>query len=206
MVREIRIYVEGGGDGKDQKAKLRESFSDFFYKALGERIPIIPCGGRGHTYRDFQNALAGHPDAFNILLVDSEGPVNSPPWQHLHNRPQDNWERPAGVMDEQCHLMVQMMEAWFVADIETLKEFYKQGFNPNPFPKNPNVEEISKELLEEALKTATQNTTKGEYRKIEHGSKILARIDPAKVRVRAAHCDRLLNLLSNKINAINRPR
>jgi hypothetical protein len=66
------------------------------------------------------------------------------------------------------------------------------------------VEEISKQTLEEAIKTATKNTAKGEDRKIKHGSEILARLDPTKVRVKAAHCGRLLNILSDKINPINR--
>lgn len=30
MVDEIRIYVEGGGDEKETKAKFREGFSRFF--------------------------------------------------------------------------------------------------------------------------------------------------------------------------------
>ncbi len=201
MVSEVRIYVEGGGDGRDSKAQLREGFSQFLSDwrtiARSKRIRwrIIPCGPRGAAYRNFKNALQDHPDAFNILLVDSEGPVSSAPWQHLSSR--DNWQ--ALGTDERCHLMVQMMEAWLVADVDALGKFYGQDFNANPIPKNPNVEEITKQSLEPALKAATKNTTKGEYHKIRHGPRILAQLDVAKVRKAAAHCNRLFTTLADKL-------
>ena len=45
-----------------------------------------------------------------MLLVDAERPVaSSGPWGHL-NAPPDSWVRPAGATDDQCHLMVQVME------------------------------------------------------------------------------------------------
>lgn len=199
-MKEIRIYVEGGGDGEGQKRQLRQGFSEFFYKALGKRIKIIACGSRKNTFDDFQIALRTHPQAFNVLLVDSEGPVNSSPWQHLHNRAADKWQRPQNTSDEHCHLMVQMMEAWYVADIEALKNFYGQGFNSNSLPKNINVEDISKETLISTLRSATKNTSKGEYGKIKHGPKILEQLDAAKVRTAAAHLDRLLVTLAEKMD------
>lgn len=202
MVREIRIYVEGGGDSRDQKARIREGFSSFLSElstlARGRRIrwQIIACGSRNDAYQNFQIALRTHSDAFNVLLVDAESPVQNTPWQHLFHR--DNWHQP-GVTDEHCHLMTQMMEAWFVADIATLRSYYGQGFNQNPIPNNPNVEDISKQTLEAALKTATRNTSKGEYHKMKHGPAILAQLEVARVRAAAVHCDRLFTTLIKKI-------
>lgn len=57
--------------------------------------------------------------------------------------------------------MVQAMEAWFIADVETLKKFYGNGFKENSLPKTSNVEIITKDSLEPSLKNATRNTTKG---------------------------------------------
>ena len=201
VVREIRIYVEGGGDGKDQKSQIRKGFSEFFYKAVGKRIKIIACGNRVKTFRDFQLALKTHPRAFNLLLVDSEGPVNSTPWQHLHNRTADKWRQPQNATNEHCHLMVQMMEAWFIADLEAIKRFYGQGFNVSPIPKNTNVEDIPKETLISAFQIATKNTIRGQYGKIKHGSKILEQLDADKVRTAAPHCNRLLTTLTEEMNA-----
>ncbi len=88
------------------------------------------------------------------------------------------------------------MEAWFIADIDTLKKFYGQGFRENLIPRNPNVEKIDKDLLESSLKAATRDTSKGEYRKIQHASKLLEQLDVAKVRNAAPNCNRLFTTLT----------
>ncbi|MCT7979764.1 DUF4276 family protein [Laspinema olomoucense] len=194
MVTEIRLYIEGGGNTKNTKALLRSGFSQFFQgfikKARDRKIRwnITVCGSRNDTYRDFTNALIDYPDACNILLVDSEGPVTQTPWQHLKST--DNWDS-LGVSDRQCHLMVQAMEAWFIADIEALSKFYGQKFQANSLPKSTNIEKIPKDNLEPTLKAATRHTQKGEYKKIEHGCKLLALIDIQKVCQASKHCQTL---------------
>jgi len=130
------------------------------------------------------------------LLVDAEASVKTTPCQHLAL--QDNWEL-SEMDDEVCHLMVQTMEAWFIADLETLKKFYGAGFKENAIPKNREVETIDKEQLESSLKVATRNTTKGEYHKIQHASKLLALLEVDKVREVAPHCDRIFTILIDKI-------
>jgi hypothetical protein len=83
------IYAEGGGDGKDTKAIFRNGLSKFLAEleemARQKRIrwQIIVCGGRNATFDAFQTALRTHPDAFNILLVDSEDKVTKAPRLHL---------------------------------------------------------------------------------------------------------------------------
>ncbi|TAG86330.1 MAG: DUF4276 family protein [Oscillatoriales cyanobacterium] len=200
MIKEIRIYIEGGGEGKDTKASLRQGFSSFFKElvqvAQSKKIKwnIILCGSRNNAFRNFKNALADHPNAFIILLVDSEAPVKQPPWEHLKSR--DNWDSP-GVDDTHCYLMVQTMEAWFMADINTLKRFYGQGFKENLIPKNINVETIKKDLLEPSLKAASRDTkSKGEYHKIQHASKLLEMLDVDKVRKASLECDRIFITLT----------
>ncbi|GAB4285502.1 MAG: hypothetical protein Fur0025_17180 [Oscillatoriaceae cyanobacterium] len=107
MVREIRIYIEGVGDGdetetpltsptrfnskiisgKETTAGLRQGFRTFLNSlyelgnSKGIDIRLIVCGSRDDAYEDFKLALESHPDAFNILLVDSEEPVA--PGTHL---------------------------------------------------------------------------------------------------------------------------
>lgn len=149
MVKAIRIYIEGGGDGKDQKAFMKQGFSKFVKSladlARSQKIGwnIIICGSRNNTFRDFENALKSHPEAFNILLVDAEAPVtDNSSWTHLKSR--DNWQKPLGTDDTHCHLMVQTMEAWFIADLKSLKKFYGQGFQESSITKNADVETIEK--------------------------------------------------------------
>lgn len=205
MVKEIRIYIEGGGDSHKTKSFIRQGFSQFFKELVNEaknnkiKWNITICGTRNNAFRDFKNALKSHPNAFNILLVDAEAPVKkNSPWEHLKLR--DNWDKPAGVDDDNCHLMVQTMEAWFIADIATLKKFYGQGFKESGIPKTTNVETIAKDDLERILKTATVGTTKKEYHKINHAYQLLESLDVTKVRQSSPYCDRLFNTLKEKIN------
>lgn len=208
MVDEIRIYVEGGGDGAYGKAQIRVGFGQFLRdpaaQARNKRIrwSVIACGSRNDTFDDFKEALRTHPDAFNVLLVDSEGSVavGLPPWQHLLRRPGDWWLRPDGYSDEQCHLMVQTMESWFVADIDALNRFYGHGFHRSRLLGNPKVEEIDRHTLASNLRDATRGTSKGEYHKIQHARKLLETVDVNKVCRAAPHCRRLFEVLNRKID------
>ncbi len=78
--------------------------------------------------------------------------------------------------------MAQAMEAWLIADIETLSAFYGAGFYRNSIPANPDVEQINKNQLEPSLRAATRDTQKGEYRKIRHAHRLLEIIDVGIVR------------------------
>lgn len=209
MVSEIRMYVEGGGEGSQMKAAVRESFQRFLQDIIRAartqkiRWQIVACGPRQAAFENFLIALDTHPDAFNVLLIDSEGPVNHGPKEHLMSR--DGWNLP-DINAKHYHLMVQMMEAWLVADRDALSRFFGQRFNANAIPRNPNVEQIGKQDMESALKEATRHTAKGEYHKIHHGPKILSQLDVARVRKAATHCDRLFITLADRINRPDEPQ
>lgn len=202
MVREIRIYIEGGGKGSDTKAAVRSGFSGFLEPARkiarerGIRWNLIACGPRRVAFDKFKSALDAHPNAWNILLVDAEAAVSQAPWDHLQDR--DGWDS-GEVTDEQCHLIVQMVEAWLVADPERLAEYYGSGFQTSALPSRPDVEEIEKKKVLSGLERATQKTTKGRYHKIQHCPDLLTRVRPEVVRRRAKHCDRLFVTLERLI-------
>lgn len=202
-MQEIRIYCEGGGDGPNTKDPFREGmrkFLDELYEIAREkriRFNLIICGGRTTAYDNFKTALQIHTDAINILLVDAEGPVKETPWKHLKER--DDWDNP-GCGDDQCHLMVQAMEAWFMTDPEALKKFYGQGFKVNALPKTADVEQLSKDTIAKSLKKAISDTNKPEYQKIQHGAKLLGLIAPAKVRQKSRHCDRIFTTIESIMN------
>ncbi|MEA2691719.1 MAG: hypothetical protein QOJ16_1106 [Acidobacteriota bacterium] len=194
-MREVWIYVEGGGDGKESKAMIRKGFSQFF----GERrVRVVACGSRNQTFKDFALALKSNPTAVNLLLVDSEEAVSAGPWHHLWNR--DRWEKPSVTTDEHCHLMVQTVESWLVADPVTLAFFYGPGFLRNSLPAHIDIEAVPKTDVMKALDRATSPTQKGKYKKIAHCSALLARLDREQVRRRAKHCDRLLKFLEQHLS------
>lgn len=204
MVKKIRIYCEGGGSNNSTKDLLRKGMNGFLRDlrniARSNRVrwDLIACGSRESTYEDFVMALKTFPGAFNVLLVDSDSPVDPPSWGHL--RQNNGWEL-AEEHDSQCHLMAQAMEAWLIADVETLRTYYGPDFNVNPIPRNTNVEQIDKNQLARALNNATRKTQKGEYDKIKHACEILQKLDVVKVRKAAFHCDRLFKILAEKMNA-----
>lgn len=199
----VKVYVEGGGDRRELKTKCREGFSTFFGKTeLAGKMPrVVSCGARQETYDKFRTALTKTTrDDFIVLLVDSEAPVTGAPWLHLKNC--DNWEKPPDATDDNAHLMVQCMEAWFMADKETLAEFFGTGFNEGGLPAGPDVEGIPKDEINNGLRMATrQCKPKGEYHKGRHSFAILGRLNPQKVIEASPSVRRLVDTLLDKASA-----
>jgi len=101
--------------------------------------------------------------------------------------------------DDNAHLRVQCMEAWFIADRGWLAEFYGQGFSLGALPARTDVESIPKADLFAALRQATRSTrTQGEYGKGRHSFDILAGLDPEKVKAASPSAARLITPLLEK--------
>ena len=212
----LTIYVEGGN--RDSRAALiicQRAFKTFLERAgLPSRsFSVEACASGGQAYDDFCFALQNGENA--LLLVDSEEPVPShgpanrpvPAWQHLADRAGDRLARPADAADEQAHLMVPTMEAWFLADRTRLAAYYRgpygrETFNENALPKRKDVEAVSKMDIEAALANATRpNHTKGLYHKGRHSFEILETLDPKVVAPASYHLRRLLCHLKQVLQA-----
>ena len=130
-----------------------------------------------------------------MLLVDSERGIvpSDRPWEHVLE--QDGWTRPLTVGDDSLHFMVQCMEAWFVADKDSLKMYYGHGFNSGRLPGNPEVEAVTKADLYTALRNATRQCAKGQYAKGRDSFRILATVDPETVAEASPYARRLLDIL-----------
>ena len=160
---------------------------------------IIACGDRGSAYDRFCTAQRNaRADEFIVLLVDSEESVEEGvgPWVFLRLRA--GWDKPDGTGDENIHLMVQCMESWFLADRDTLAQFFGDGFRADALPNRSDVENIPKLDLYAALKRATRMSDKREYGKGPHSFDLLAQLDPQKVVDASPYAKRLVDtLLSN---------
>lgn len=210
----IKLFVEGGGHSRTLRVACREGFAEFLKKVglQGSMPRIVACGSRGVAYSDFCTAVANGQPA--LLLVDSEAPVAAQhqlgdgkdqwmPWAHLAQRQSDGWTKPNGTDDNDCHLMVQCMEGWLLADRQTLQSFFGKGFRPGalPAPSRP-IEGVDKDTLYQALKAATASCkTKAEYDKGEHSFKLLARIDPQKVTAASGWAERFVTEVKTRMGA-----
>jgi len=191
MPTEIRIYFEGD--------KLLKPGFDAFFDEIKKRTREKRCsfrlvaGGSGElACRDFAIALREHPDSWNILLRDSEGPVGPDASASLCR--QHRWDP---VHADSIFWMVEMMEAWFHADKSALQNFYKSGFKADALKANPKVEQIPKKDLERGLSEATRKTPKGNYydHKTSHGPALLASLNPTLVRNAAPNCQKLFEAI-----------
>lgn len=209
----VKVYVEGGGESKSLQIECRRGFRELLekagFKGHGKAPAIAACGSRRFAYDDYCIAVAKGEDA--MLLVDSEAPVAAQhqagaftswrPWQHLKSRQGDGWDKPAKAGDMDCHLMVNVMESWLLADRDALQQFFGQGFRDTalPAPGRP-IESVTKDDIYNALKQATRNCkTKTEYGKGEHSFKLLAKIDPFKVTAASPWAMRFVDELKKKM-------
>ena len=212
----MKLYVEGGGDTANLKVLCRQGFASFVTAAgVTKRPRIVACGGRNDAYESFCTAIANGEEA--MLLVDSEcaieaahqsepEPAKWHPWEHLKVRIGDGWNSPDGTTDTQCHLMVQVMETWFLADRETLVAFFGQGFRTSALPSiGPPIEDIPKSIVYETLAKATARCkTKAPYGKGEHSFKLLALIDPSKVVAASPWAKRFIDALQCRMDSSGR--
>ncbi|MEM9594306.1 MAG: DUF4276 family protein [Acidobacteriota bacterium] len=197
----IEIFVEGGGNSKSLRSDCRQAFAKFFGRAglAGRRPRVRACGPRSEAYKSFRRAVEegqGTSRQSVLLLVDSEGPVEGDdPWRHLEAREQDQWAKPPGSTAEQCHLMVQTMESWFLADPKALAEHFGAGFDPKALPRSEFVERVPREQVAQSLAKATRGAKGKRYDKGRDSFRILMRLDPGKVRAGSPWARRFLEAL-----------
>ena len=190
MVTEIRIYFEGDN-------ALKPGFNVFLgeikEKARARRCRLSLIATNGTPAEDYQIAVESHPNAWNVLLRDSEGPITTvlPEFCAQKNL--------AGHADN-VFWMVQVMESWFFADPDALGRYYGDVFQKNALKRNPQIEHIPKDDILSSLKAASKKTKKGEYQKTAHPPRLLASIDPELVKAAAPNCRRLFDRLLAKLS------
>lgn len=198
------LYVEGGGDTGKLHDACRRGFRVFLENdgVTKNRPRIVACGGRSRAYDRFRTALREGKHA--LLLIDSEASVKqTSPWLHLHNRPGDGWTKPDIATDDHCHLMVECMENWFLADRETLRAFFGQDFRETALPpRSRDIETVPKATAIDALVKATQYCKPTlRYDKGEHSFELLARIHPAKVTAASPWAARFVTAVKTAMTA-----
>jgi len=160
------LYVEGD-------AKLAAGFRKLFERFAGA-VRVVPCGSKAETQKRWAREREEKPNHRHLLLIDSDRPAPKP--SH----------------DEEF-FMVQMMENWFLVDVDLLEKYFGQGFNRNAIPRRP-VEEIPQAW--ECLKKAVEKTKAAPYKKVFHGGSLLGLIDLDKVAKASRNFERLISGLN----------
>ena len=190
------VFVEGGGSTKKQQRACRQAFAALFRHAglVGLMPRVTACGSREQAYKDFRNAFADD-SSDPVLLVDSEGPLQATDaWSHLWQK--DGWERPDGARADSAHLMVQVMESWFLADTPALEGYFGRDFSAAALPQNSAIEDVPKADVLDGIKNASRNTNKA-YDKGRHSFEILQRLDVSRVTAACPRAKRLIDALQS---------
>lgn len=192
----VKIYVEGGGDTRALQTTLRRAFTSLLKSAgFAGRMPaIVGCGGRKEAFDVFVNALSKpEPDTTYLLLVDSEDPVKSAPWEHLRTRKGDGWEQPVNASPNQLHFMATCTESWLIADRDNLKKYFGKGFKESDLPSAFDLENRSRDSMRKALLEASKDC-QTKFTKGEVCFEILETTSPVKLKT-LSYFQRLLNTL-----------
>ncbi|MBC7777234.1 MAG: DUF4276 family protein [Phycisphaerae bacterium] len=200
----MKIYIEGGGNSKEERARCREGFRKLFEKAgfsEGRMPRTVACGSRNDAFKDFQIGLKSRAQV-SLMLVDSEDPVanitedvdNNCVWQHLKTR--DGWVRPESAANRQALLMATCMESWICADQATIFEHYgTTQVQRNALPSLPILETHDRHLVQDKLGHATRNSTKP-YKKGNRSFDLLAKLNPDTLKRHLSQFRRLVAVLN----------
>ena len=194
------LYIEGG-ESKEDQIRCREGFRKLLEKAgLSGRMPrLSACGGRGSAFDDFKTAHASRKVGDYIaMLVDSEDPVEDleKTWDHLKSR--DQWDKPAGAVDEQVLFMTTCMETWIVADRAALREHYGQKLQENALPPLDNLENRNRHEVHDKLVHASRDCSNA-YSKGKRSFEVLAKLDPAVLKQHLPSFVRVDRILKEKL-------
>jgi hypothetical protein len=208
-MREVVVYVEGGGPTRLQQKEFRTGLDQFFIslKKLADdndcRLTFSPRGGIEQVLADFDIAYNPPSTEIYYLLVDSDGPVISVPRNHLKTKFSSyRFLDDKKIPDNRIHLMVQVMESWFIADISALERFFGEGFDSAQIPQDQEIESIDGDVAINSLKSASKGSSRGEYKlysTIEFETGILKQLNPDILKDKAPHCKRLFEILELEI-------
>ncbi|MBN2563359.1 MAG: DUF4276 family protein [Phycisphaerae bacterium] len=196
----VKLYVEGGGAGKDLRITCTRGFRELLNRA-GFTLRPVACGSSNAAFDRFKTALDGGDDHYPMLLVDSEAPVTKPAWEHLRDRKQDHWKRPKNADDDQAQLMVQCMETWCVADRKALRGFFGQCLQESALPPLNNLEGRASDDIQKKLRHATRECGDDRmYSKGKRSFELLAKLDPSVLKKHLPHFKSFCDVLAKRLN------
>ena len=206
MKKHVRVYIEGGAEGKTADNDFRRGWKKFLaelHKTATDNgyqsLEVVRGKVRADTFRRFSHYKKQCPNDLCVLLADAETgvPEGICVWDVVAQREGDKWQCPDWATERHLYLMVAFVETWLLTDQAALATYFKRGFNANSLP-TTDLENRLKSDVEHALKQATQDCKNGPYR---HGqaNEIIEFVRPARVQT-LKHGLRLFAVLGNLIS------
>ena len=198
MVAEVTIHFEG-------HSNLRPGFHKLFEPHVNNarqqriRFKLIAGGSRTEAVKDFLRSCRSQPSNVNVLLIDSEGPISDTASAIQSLRTQNFWDGSVACDDDQVNLMVQAMEAWFIADPQALINHFGQDFDIKVLPSPQNAESVAPGDLTTAIRHGLRHSGRRRYDKVIDGVKLLQLIDHVEVGQYCRHFKRLMDYLLREI-------
>lgn len=176
------LYLEGGNH-------LRPPIAQFIRRATGPiGLKIQPCGSGDNAIQE----CADDEGRDGLLLIDSEGEDLPQLAQRVASQ--------IGAANR-AFFMVQKMEAWFIADRNALRNHFGAGFRESALPRNRNVEEVSIQDIDNALRNATRDCAKQRYSKGRDDVGLLNQLNPNTVYNACPNFARLIDFLRGDAGA-----
>ncbi|MGI4863244.1 MAG: DUF4276 family protein [Janthinobacterium lividum] len=165
------IFVEGSR--KTDNGDLHYSFNQLLRQANPRYMPlIVMCNDTAGAIRKFRQEIANPRSKFQqvLLLVDLDGPDDT----------REAWLASQELASHQANVffMVQKMEAWFLAQVEVVQEFY----NHNLAHALPRAKAALVTHPDRVLERCTSGHRKGSYHKTGHGARLLIQLSLPKLQ------------------------
>jgi Domain of unknown function (DUF4276) len=181
------VYIEGGSGPGDRR---RQGFSKLLKDPENKRSPGIKLGGSRSTAIKL---FCDSPDADPVLLIDSEcALLDADQVQHLVKRKDIDATRATLLQSESVFLMVETMENWLIADMESITTNFKPAVQVRHRggSATENVESISKAEAERVVaQCLPAKLAKGER------MELIGKMNPGLLAERASEFARLLKRL-----------
>ncbi|PZS04121.1 MAG: hypothetical protein DLM69_02200 [Candidatus Chloroheliales bacterium] len=212
----VVVFFEGDSQPSSsrQTRTLARALEQFLRRALSEKaeikdlarcnievedLEVRSCGSDASAVKDFatefvRGRVGGK--SFIMLLVDSDEYVPAIPDTGALNHIQRKFKSggrsrlPAAVQPDQVHLMVQAMEAWFIADLDALEKYYGKRLK-----KLDDIVEIERTPRPKSRLKAAAQAIRQDYDEIEDGRELLARVRIRQLESRCPNFKRLLDKL-----------
>jgi len=166
---------------------------------------LVACGGRDAALSDFTRKHSSAIADFVALCIDSEEPLADveAAWAHLQAR--DQWEQPAGAIDEQVLFMTTCMETWLVADRAALNEHFGNNLQDSALPPLNNLESRNRHDVQDKLMHATRDCS-NPYEKGKRSFEVLGKLNPAVLEQHLPSFVRVRRILDNRLVPSRMPR